>query len=299
MEAWARATVGAPLPETWPQVAYEPHDRLGFRMIPGDRHYTYDRPVRINAFGMRGPEPGPEDPAVTRVWILGDSMTFGHGLDEDETIGAHLVRELEARFPGRRFEAINGGVQGYSTNQELAQLDEHADELRPDVVVLQWLWNDIWQTDVEAASHSLRLHREEVPDPRAPRPWHRWLLWHGRELLRKSAFLMLANDHLKTGRPPRTGVVDRAFERLEEQLPAFAEKAFAISGASASSPSRFQLPELIFAQSKVRVCIAASRSATRSQIASSSAVFLLKSTMSALVSRFQENNKPRTEKSGA
>lgn len=73
-----------------------------------------------------------------RVLMIGDSVTFGHGLGQDETI----ARALERRAPG--LEVLNAGVPGYATEQEVRYLARLAPELKPDVVVLSvCLRNDL------------------------------------------------------------------------------------------------------------------------------------------------------------
>ncbi|MEO2195803.1 MAG: SGNH/GDSL hydrolase family protein [bacterium] len=53
--------------------------------------------------------PSPDD--ATTVVLLGDSFAFGEGVNDSETVAAHLARS--------GFHVINLGVQGYGTNQQL------------------------------------------------------------------------------------------------------------------------------------------------------------------------------------
>jgi len=50
--------------------------------------------VRINEFGLRNDEP--LSAAQNRVWIVGDSMTFGWGVEREETFGA-VLQQLSGR----------------------------------------------------------------------------------------------------------------------------------------------------------------------------------------------------------
>ncbi|MEE2657691.1 MAG: hypothetical protein VX733_04245 [Candidatus Latescibacterota bacterium] len=98
--------------------------------------------LQINSTGQRGSEIPPLTPSQRRVLFLGDSFTYGGAVPEDSTfvfqVGVHLRRA------GRQVIAINGGVPGYSTYQELAYQRYVAGELRPDVVVLAFFnGNDI------------------------------------------------------------------------------------------------------------------------------------------------------------
>ena len=93
-EVTARAVLGKPIPECYPQVRYVPHPERGFGLVPGDRSFTYDCEVRVNTHGLRGPEIRAKQPGEFRVLLIGDSLTFGHGVHEEETIGAFLRAEL-------------------------------------------------------------------------------------------------------------------------------------------------------------------------------------------------------------
>jgi len=75
-----------------------------------------------------------------RVLALGDSCTFGVGVDNDETWPALLQEML--RENGLDVEVINAGVPGYTAFQGLRFLKERGIELRPDLVVVCFGFND-------------------------------------------------------------------------------------------------------------------------------------------------------------
>jgi len=98
--------------------------------------------LQINSTDQRGSEIPELTPSQRRVLFLGDSFTYGGDVPEDSTfvfqVGVHLRRG------DRQVIAINGGVPGYSTYQELAYQRYVAGELRPDIVVLAFFnGNDI------------------------------------------------------------------------------------------------------------------------------------------------------------
>ena len=103
--------------------------------------------IRINSAGFRDRDREIRKPPDTlRVAILGDSMTMGGQVAESETFSAVVERELAAcpRLSGRAVEALNLGVDGYSTAQELMTLRYHAWQYAPDIVVLAvYTGNDI------------------------------------------------------------------------------------------------------------------------------------------------------------
>jgi hypothetical protein len=68
-------------------------------------------PLSTNRYGLRGDDPREPGEYEKRIIIIGDSMTFGHGVWEK----ACYPRKLEQVFSrhDRRVEVINAGVQGY------------------------------------------------------------------------------------------------------------------------------------------------------------------------------------------
>lgn len=99
--------------------------------------------IRTNSLGLRAPDVARPKPAgVFRILVLGDSVTFGWGLREQDTYTAQLAGLLAALRPGQRFEVINAGVSGYGTWQEAVWLEQLAAEAEPDLVVLQVHLND-------------------------------------------------------------------------------------------------------------------------------------------------------------
>ena len=93
----------------------------------------------INSDGIRGKERTKEKPENTyRIAVLGDSMTEGRQVDEDETF-VDLVEQELAHCPalsGKNIEALNFGVAGYSTTQALMMLRHKAWDFDPDYVLL-------------------------------------------------------------------------------------------------------------------------------------------------------------------
>ncbi len=97
--------------------------------------------VRINEAGLRGPELGERDPSAARVAVVGDSFTFGTGVDLDGTLSAQLQRALTDA--GRKVEVLNFGVPGYTSSNVAAVVEHKALKLQPDVVLYVFFANDI------------------------------------------------------------------------------------------------------------------------------------------------------------
>jgi len=101
--------------------------------------------VRTNSHGQRDREFQLEKPPSTyRILSLGDSFTFGTGLNIEDTYPKQLERMLNADSSRGElnYEVINCGVEGYNTAQELAYLKEKGLDFKPDLVLLQYLYND-------------------------------------------------------------------------------------------------------------------------------------------------------------
>jgi lysophospholipase L1-like esterase len=86
--------------------------------------------------------------------VLGDSFTFGLGVNDHETYVAGLERKLDSTCVGSRVEVVNAGVSGFSTSQQLAMLEHAAAQLEPDVVVVGFFINDP-QDNIDKAVHLL------------------------------------------------------------------------------------------------------------------------------------------------
>jgi lysophospholipase L1-like esterase len=88
----------------------------------------------IDAAGFRGPElPPAKEPGVVRIAALGDSSTFGHSVEWDQTWCALLPGLLAEQ--GVRAESINAGVIGSTVRQGLERWRRRVQPLHPDVVV--------------------------------------------------------------------------------------------------------------------------------------------------------------------
>jgi lysophospholipase L1-like esterase len=110
------------------------------------RRQTDEFDVRLvtNSRGLRERESlGYAKPAGTRrVLVVGDSFTLGYTVPAAETISSLLGARLRAE--GRSIEVLNGGTEGWSTDQEVLWLAGEGARYAPDVVVLQMYENDIF-----------------------------------------------------------------------------------------------------------------------------------------------------------
>ena len=155
------------------------NDRLVYELLPGARGRFQGKDFSINALGMRDRERRIEKTPVTyRILVLGDSHTFGWGVAQDEPYPAVLERLLNEAGAGCRFEVWNLGVPGYNTVMEVERFATVADAWAPDMVVINYVQNDMDLPNFLAVR----------PDPWDPR--RSYLL----EMVKRRAKILLGRD---------------------------------------------------------------------------------------------------------
>ena len=145
-------------------------------LLPGVFHYQ----IHTDGSGFRIPGAGITGARAPAVAFLGDSFTFGVGVEEEESF-AGLARE---HLKGRA-SVINAGVPGTGLTQQLAMYELKVRQLRPRVVVLATYSNDLHDCH-RRRTYSLGPTGEAVfrgpgkPPPGGPRPdpLGRWLRQH-------------------------------------------------------------------------------------------------------------------------
>ena len=96
--------------------------------------------LRINSYGMRGPQLGPKEPGEFRVLNLGDSITFGDYLDEAFTI-PHLIQQKIGPQTSK-VTILNAGLPGSNSADEYYHYLEIQDVVKPDLVLVGMYLND-------------------------------------------------------------------------------------------------------------------------------------------------------------
>jgi hypothetical protein len=80
---------------------------------------------------------------VHRICVIGDSFTYGQGIEESHRLTDILEARLNAGQDGRPYEVLNFGLPGASTVEHLRTLQEVVLDAAPDYILLQWLSNDV------------------------------------------------------------------------------------------------------------------------------------------------------------
>ena len=157
------------------------HAMLGWSLSPNwagrHAHHDYDVTYSTDANSFRNQYQPPLSLAVNRstVAVLGDSFTFGLGVNDEETFVSVLNNGTGPRF-------INYAIPGKSTDQQLLLLRSLLLREAPDQVLLVvYLANDILDNTLEYPLQAeqakpmfvldgCRLELENTPVPVAPKP---------------------------------------------------------------------------------------------------------------------------------
>jgi len=125
---------------------YERQGDLLFTPVPNQQYVEKISltPSVINSYGLRG---GPVPDQATQagqgtILCLGDSVTYGYGVDDDKTYPADLQRDLDQASPDR-YTVLNGGVDAYPIaleEQKFLYLWNRG--LRPQAVLIGYSFNE-------------------------------------------------------------------------------------------------------------------------------------------------------------
>lgn len=111
---------------------------------------------RTDSSGFRmAAHPLTKPPSAYRIAFIGDSYTFGQGVEEPRIFSERTRALLQEDVPDRKIEALNFGRPGLNAIRECLILKEDALAYDPDVVVLGFVLNDFSVKDT-----TVRFERE-------------------------------------------------------------------------------------------------------------------------------------------
>jgi len=134
---------------SWSYYLRESYERFDlatqtFTLVPGEHR---GGKIRINSEGFAGAELQEPSEDLWRIVSIGESTTFSGG-NETRSYSAKLEKILAVgNKPGRRFEVVNGGIQGQDSKLILRRLQTKVLPLDPDVVLIWSGWNDLMKFD--------------------------------------------------------------------------------------------------------------------------------------------------------
>lgn len=210
----------------------EPDPELGWakRKDESTRKVTgeFDVTFSINALGLRDdPDLTREKPAGTqRVLVVGDSFVLGYTVERHDHFVDLVERALVA--DGRPVQVLNGGTEGYATDQEVAWLRREGFSFAPDVVVACFFQNDVWMNGQKSYSGTPKprfaLDGALEPAPAIAAPRRGWLatrtalfglvdtlqtsMRYGKELGFQDGSIAMPMDEVVMLRTPPAGVAD-------------------------------------------------------------------------------------------
>lgn len=135
----------------WPHLAPTREERakfwthdplLGWAHVPNTsgrfNHPDFSVSVSHNSEGLRDKEHTGQSPGAKRLLVLGDSFTWGFGVEQEQRFTS-LLDDAHTDW-----EVINAGVSGYSTDQQYLYLRERGIRYRPDAVLILLFRDDLY-----------------------------------------------------------------------------------------------------------------------------------------------------------
>lgn len=122
---------------------HRPSETYDYELVPGSSGFGKDGEfISINSWGMRDNEvPKDGRPGVKRIAVIGDSFTFGMGVDLEDTYVKQLERQLGAQ--GMSVEVLNFGVGGYNMWQYRLVLEQKVLDFNPDLIAVGFFLDDV------------------------------------------------------------------------------------------------------------------------------------------------------------
>jgi hypothetical protein len=116
---------------------------VNFRLKSHLQTYFQGARFSTNEFGVRGhafskdPTPG-----ITRIAVLGASITMGFGVSDAQTYPQRLQDLLNQSFP-KKYEVLNFAVGGYDYEQALEFYESFVSKFHPDIVMCPIYYGDL------------------------------------------------------------------------------------------------------------------------------------------------------------
>jgi hypothetical protein len=198
-----------------PELGYIPvPGQQGERRSPGVFAFRYSN----NSLGWRGRREYRETkPTEYRVLFLGDSFTYGIGVNDDQTYAAQVEQDLRA--DRLSVEVLNAGAPGKGTDYALKCFQTVGSKYHPDLTVLGFFCND-FQDNARGEYYTigrrgelqvkpLNCNRGAVKTLLAHVPGYNWLIsWsQAANLVKQAGVEALINRGRRSGPDAANGLV--------------------------------------------------------------------------------------------
>ena len=108
-----------------------------------------------NSWGLRSPQVKKDE--RKRILHLGDSFTFGWGVESDESFPQLIGNQLDSSI----YQTINAGMIGIGTYQYLASYANHLKDLQPNYLIINLYANDLMNAAPRPVSDREHLDRKK------------------------------------------------------------------------------------------------------------------------------------------
>lgn len=199
----------------------------------GNTH-EFSYPIKINSLGYRMKEfTIKKPPDEYRILMLGDSMTFGYGVEQEYNIPSKLEEKLnrallENSLNGKKVQIINAGFTGgKAPDTYYLYLAKIGLELEPDLVIVNYFLNNdisdlddhVWEkTDAAGLPEKISSKTTEVHEDytRLKRQYQNWKF--SLPILRQSHLWILFATTLETKSPAIVAKIKKLMG-IEDRLP--------------------------------------------------------------------------------
>lgn len=96
----------------------------------------------FNAQGFREKEFTKKEPGKKRIVIIGDSFTYGHGMDNSLSYPRVMEKLLREKCPGGNYEVLNLGVGNTGIGWDYSITPIVLKKLKPDILIYGYFLND-------------------------------------------------------------------------------------------------------------------------------------------------------------
>jgi lysophospholipase L1-like esterase len=107
---------------------------ISYELKPDMKERAFRSTVQTSHLGFRGPELTPGQPVLA---VLGDSIAFGYGVEDTQSIPGQLQQMLP------NWNVVNAATPGYDLVQEAATYKDKVAPLQPKALLLVFYWNDL------------------------------------------------------------------------------------------------------------------------------------------------------------
>jgi lysophospholipase L1-like esterase len=186
-----------------------PDESLDFDHVRSRSALLQNVEIRLNNWGLRGPDIVSRPLDERRILFLGGSITLGWGVAEENTVEARLETMLNAA--GERAVVLNGGVGNYNSERYVNRFFKELTPVDPTDIVVHYFLRDA--EDLPAGGGNFVLRNSELAVTL-------WIAFH--RLLDRKGESSLVEHYREAYQPDAPG-----FQKMKRELRHLADYASA------------------------------------------------------------------------